>query len=417
MRVAIDAQLIPGGDHGGTEQVVISLVGALGKLDCEQDEYVIISHWRDPDWLRPYLGPNQSIVTLWSRPGQSLRNALWVVLRRVASKSLAAVRRLMPRLTANVPAIPRSKGFYESLGVDLVYFAFQSYVRSSMPSIYNPHDLQHLHYPQFFAPEQVAMREALYRAGCAESRAITVPSKSAKDDIVQQYGIAPGKIYVTYWAPPADLYPDVTDTLLSDVASKYQLPQAFAFYPAQTWQHKNHLRLLEAIALLRDRDGIPLNLICTGKQNDFWRTIARRIRELRLEQQTRFLGFVKPDELRALYHLAQFVVHPSLFEGGGLPVLEAFRAGVPVACSNVTSLPEYAGNAALLFDPTDVASIADALRQMATNVALREELRQRGSERIRLFTWERTAKMYRALYRQVAGVPLSEEDSALLAEA
>jgi glycosyltransferase involved in cell wall biosynthesis len=203
----------------------------------------------------------------------------------------------------------------------------------------------------------------------------------------------------------------------TSIQAKIHLPDSFALYPAHTWEHKNHSCLLEALAGLRDRAGLIVNLVCTGERTTFGRTIARRIRELRLEQQTRFLGFVKPDELRALYHLAQFVIHPSLFEGGGLPVLEAFRAGVPVARSNVTSLPEYAGNAALLFDPTNVASIADALRQMATNVALREELRQRGSERIRLFTWERTAKMYRALYRQVAGVPLSEEDSALLAEA
>ena len=217
--------------------------------------------------------------------------------------------------------------------------------------------------------------------------------------------------------PPTELYGATTNRDAENIARKFHLPDSFALYPAHTWEHKNHLRLLEALAGLRDRAGLIVNLVCTGERTAFGRTIARRIRELRLEQQTRFLGFVKPDELRALYHLTQIAIHPSLFEGGGLPVLEAFRAGVPVACSNVTSLPEYAGNAALLFDPTDVASIADALRQMATNVALREELRRRGSERIRLFTWERTAKMYRALSRQVAGVPLSEEDSALLAEA
>jgi glycosyltransferase involved in cell wall biosynthesis len=130
----------------------------------------------------------------------------------------------------------------------------------------------------------------------------------------------------------------------------------------------------------------------------------------------RFLGYVTATELRAIYHAAQFVIFPSLFEGGGLPVLESFHESVPVACSNVTALPEYAGDAALLFHPFSIESIADVLRRMTTDADLRETLRQRGSARIRLFTWERTAKTYRALYRQVARAPLSDEDRALLTD-
>ena len=158
-----------------------------------------------------------------------------------------------------------------------------------------------------------------------------------------------------------------------------------------------------------------VNLTCTGRQNDFWPTIKKRINELRLGNQVRFLGFVRPIELRALYHLAQFVVFPSLFEGGGFPVLEAFHEGAPVACSDVTSLPEYGGDAALLFDPTSTESIAEAMYRMSTERELRATLRQRGSARIGLFTWEQTAKTYRALYRQVAGRLLSDEDHHLLA--
>jgi glycosyltransferase involved in cell wall biosynthesis len=203
---------------------------------------------------------------------------------------------------------------------------------------------------------------------------------------------------------------------LKKIVHKFRLPLSFSFYPAQTWEHKNHLRLLEALALLRDRNGLEIHLVCTGKQNDFWRIIKKRVYELRLQNQVHFLGFVDATELRALYHLAQFVIHPSLFEGGGLPILEGFREGAPVACSNVTSLPEYAGDAALYFDPTSVESIADALCRMTTDVDLRESLRQRGVARVRQFTWERTAKTYRALYRKVAGKKLSDEDRDLLKE-
>jgi len=129
----------------------------------------------------------------------------------------------------------------------------------------------------------------------------------------------------------------------------------------------------------------------------------------------RFLDFVSSSELRALYHLAQFVVFPSLFEGGGFPVLEAFREETPIACSAVTSLPEYGGDAILLFDPTSVESIAQAIHRMTMDVQLRTKLRQRGAARISSFTWERTAKMYRALYRKVAGHPLTDEERHSLA--
>jgi glycosyltransferase involved in cell wall biosynthesis len=241
-----------------------------------------------------------------------------------------------------------------------------------------------------------------------------MPSNWARKDVARQYGIAPKKIFAILYGVPTALYDSPTSQSLAQITRKFRLPELFAFYPAQTWAHKNHIRLLEAMALLRERERLSMNLVCTGRKNDFWRVIEKRIHELKLEKQVRFLGYVTATELRAIYHAAQFVIFPSLFEGGGLPVLEAFHEGIPVACSNVTALPEYGGDAALLFDPFSIESIADAWRRMTTDANLRETLRQRGSQRIGLFSWERTAKMYRALYRQVAGVPLSDEDQVLL---
>jgi len=280
--------------------------------------------------------------------------------------------------------------------------------------IYNPHDLQHLHYPQFFTQEQIAWRETIYAAGCGYAPAVAVESQWVKDDIIRQYGIAPEKISVIRWGSPTELYKLVTNRTLVDVRQEFRLPKTFALYPAQTWPHKNHIRLLEAISSLRDQD-VFINLVCTGKKNNFWPAVKKRIRELKLEEQVRFLGFVSPTELRALYHLARFVVFPSLFEGGGFPVLEGFREETPVTCSAVTSLPEYGGDAVLFFDPTSVESIAEAVRRMGTEPELCATLRQRGSERIRLFKWERTAKAYRALYRKMAGHPLSDEERHLIA--
>ena len=416
MQIIFDAQLVPGGHHGGIEQLVQGLVRALGRLDGDET-YIVASHWRNPDWLKPYIGSNQKIVTSlsYSQSGATrlLPQSISVPMRRLWRKA----REYVAIRAGGAPTVPASNGFYESLNANVLHFPFQGYVRSNLPCIYCPHDLQHLHFPQFFPSEQIAWRETIYRAGCAESQAITVGSQFAKDDIVKQYGIAPEKIYVTHWAPPTDVYSEVNEESLTHTRNKFNLPQIFAFYPAQTWRHKNHLRLLEALAILRDRDHITLNLVCAGTRSEFWRVIEKHIREMRLEYQASFLGFVKPHELRTLYHLAQFVIHPSLFEGGGLPILEAFREGVPVACSNTTSLPEYAGDAALYFDPVSPESIANAAKRMATDEALRASLCARGAARVRTFTWERTAKMYRTLYRHVAGGVLSNEDHELLAYA
>ncbi len=312
--------------------------------------------------------------------------------------------------------VPESDGFYEALGVDLLHFPHQRFIRCSLPTIFNPHDLQHLQFPQFFSKEDAAWREAIYRAGCSHAQAIAAESRWVKGDIVRRYHVDARKVYAILRGSPTQLYDQTTGKILAKAKRKFRLPEAFAFYPAQTWAHKNHIRLLEALRLLRDRDGLAIHLVCTGKKNSFWPQIEARIRKLKLDNQVNFLGFVSPSELRAIYHLAEFLVFPSLFEGGGFPITEAFQEGAPVACSCATSLPEYGGDAVLLFDPTSTESMAQALRRMSADARLRETLRQRGSGRIRLFEWERTARTYQALYRKVGGRPLSREDCALLEE-
>ncbi len=305
---------------------------------------------------------------------------------------------------------------FDSLGSQVVHFPFQSFAHTAAPSIYNPHDLQHLHFPEFFTTEDYAKRERLYPDACRSAAAVVVESRWIKDDIVGQYGIDPDKIHVVLWGAPTEAYePPLVDAVVR-LRHELRLPDSFALYPAQTWAHKNHVRLAQALRLLRDREGIRVDVVCTGTKNAHWPTIKREVERLGLEDQMRFLGFVSPQTLRGLYAAAQFLVFPSLFEGGGFPILEAFYEGTPVTCSNVTSLPEYAGDAALLFDPASVDQIASAMHRLALEPDLRSALRDKGSMRIERFTWERAATGYRAIYRSVAGGPLSEEDRSLLAE-
>ena len=371
---------MPGGESGGVEQFVLGLVKSLGRLTDGPEEYVVVAHRDAPTWLEPWLGPNQRLVVGTPPPGRVRR-----ALRRASRRSPLA-----------------TDGFFESLGVVAVHFPYQSFVDCRLPTIYNPHDLQHRHYPEFFTKEQLAWRETMQSQGCRRADAVAAESEWARQDVIRQYGVDPAKVNAIARGAPTELYPPPSEEAVADVRRRLELPEAFAFYPAQTWPHKNHLRLVEALELLRTRDGLRVHLVCTGKTTEHWREIQTRLGELRLEDQVRHLGYVEPVELRALYRLAQFVVVPSLFEGGGFPLLEAFAERTPVACSAATALPETGGDAVLLFDAVSVDGIAEALRRMTTDEELRATLQRRGDERIKHFRWQRTAEAYLDLYRRVA---------------
>ena len=155
-------------------------------------------------------------------------------------------------------------------------------------------------------------------------------------------------------------------------------------------------------------------LVCSGHLNELYPKLERRAEELGLGDKVSFVGFVEPLQLRCLYELATGVIFPSRFEGWGMPVTEAFSLGVPVACSNVTSLPEVAGDAALLFDPNSAEEMADAAWSLWTDPELRARLIERG-RRARKLSFEQPTRTFRAHYRRIAGHPLSEEDRHLIA--
>ncbi len=416
LRIAINAQIVPGRGHGGIESVLTGLVSALGKLEGPE-EYVLICPPAAPAWLQPYIGSNQ-IVTQAPGPaatqqdvGEGFKKALGP-LRPIIRRARHLIA--PPSPPRKWPDVPVSNGFYESLGCEVIHFPYQEFVVCALASIYNPHDLQHRHFPQFFTAEHIAERETIYTAGCHYSHTVAVGSQWIKDDVIRTYGTHPSRLQVIPWAPPTQAYEEPTTEDFVRLKAKLRQLSPFAFYPAMTWEHKNHIRLLEALAVLRDRDNQRVNLVCTGHQNQFWSCIEQRIRELKLQDQVTFLGVVPTKDLRVLYRLSQFVVIPSLFEAASGPLYEAWLEGVAAACSTVTSLPEQAGDAALLFDPYSVEAIAGAIAQLAAKPGLREELQTRGARRLQDFSWERTAKAYRAVYRRAAHRALNEEDRWLL---
>lgn len=399
MRVCIDARL-GSGLSGGVEQVVIGLASALSDGDCG-DEYLFMSHPESDSWLRPYLGgPCRLIHSRLEYPGQP---------------GLAAWKRRLRGLLGRSHHIPTSDGVAEAHGSDLVHFTFQEAFLTELPSIYQPHDLQHLHLPDLFSASEVRRREVVYRTHCERAAQVLVMTSWGKRDLIDKYGLPEEKVAVVPWGSVLEHYPEPVPEELEKVRSRLALPDRFLLYPAQTWPHKNHLRLLDAVALLRSR-GVRVHLVCPGQQNHHYPAITEHQRRLGLEDAVRFPGFVTTIDLRALYALADGVVFPSLFEGWGLPVNEAFSAGIPVASSSAASLPDLVGDAGLLFDPIDPDAIATQMHRLWSDGELRRKLAERGRRRAELFTFDRSARLLRAHYRDVAGNRLSQEQALLLAE-
>jgi glycosyltransferase involved in cell wall biosynthesis len=416
LRIAINAQ-IPAGSGAGGIETVLRVLATLNQLGGNE-EYIFIGHPTEADWLEPLLGERQMLVRA-PVPEKQFKPNKSENLKRMLGRLRPIIRSLKNFVTPPskfLPSVPVSDGFFESLNCDVIHFPYQDYVYcAGVPTVYNPHDLQHRHYPRFFASQEIERREIIYPAACRAANTVVVASRFVKQDVIENYGTEAEKIQVIPWSPPEVFLDEFTEQEAAGLLEKYDCPpRPFILYPAMTWEHKNHLRLLEAVYYLRESAGLKINVVCTGHKNSFYEKIEKRLRELNLESQIRFTGIVEYKELSMFYRLAQFVIVPTIFEAASAPLFEAWQHGTPVACSKVTSLPEQALDAALLFDPLSVEEIAGAIKTLTLDEKLRAEYRTRGFRRLRDFDLERTTKSYRAVYRKAAGAALTDEDLDLL---
>ena len=396
IKVCVDARL-KSGHFGGVEQFIIGLAHGLTQLSPSGVDVKYLVAEGEDAWLIPHINsPEQFIYASQSMQGIVTR---W----QSCFKWKSPIVRYLKNKSSLLPvSIPRSDGTIEQHEIDVIHFAKQGGFLTDIPTIYQPHDLQHLHLSEFFTPRQRKMREILYRAFCKEAQKIIVASQWVKEDLTQQYDLPQEKVEIIRCAPPLSTYRDMTASDLESVTQAYDLPETFIFYPAQTWAHKNHLRLLEAIHRLRIERGVTVSFVSTGRKNEHFENIWKKVEALKLEEQVHFLDFVSPTALYALYKLATLVVIPTLFEAGSFPIWEAFLAGTPVACSNVTSLPDQVGDAAVIFDPYDVSSIAEAIHLLWSKNDVRERFVKAGTKRVAELSWVKTAEQFCLLYEQVS---------------
>ena len=368
MRVAIDARKL---HDFGIGTYTRNLLRYLARLDRDS-EYVLLCH--EPDLgIGAQLGPNFRTV-LESSANYSLREQVHVpwVLRRERPDVFHAPHYVLPAATR-------------------------------CRAVVTIHDCIHLMFPQYL-PNRAAYiyaRVSMWTAVRRSHRILTV-SEASKRDIIHFFNVPPEKIVVVYNAIDERFRTAPSEEVVARVRERYQLAQAFVLYVGNIKPHKNLVRLIEAYDLLRSRGFDDMKLLIIGDEISKLPALRRAVHRHKLHKHVRFLGYLSDDTLAVLYRLAGVFVFPSLYEGFGLPPLEAMACGTPVVTSNVSSMPEVVGDAAVLVDPYEVDSIADGMQRVLSDSTLSAELRTKGIARAKEFSWERSVARTRELYQEVA---------------
>jgi glycosyltransferase involved in cell wall biosynthesis len=270
-------------------------------------------------------------------------------------------------------------------------------------SVVTIHDCIHLMFPQYL-PNRFAFGYARTSIGLAAKRATRVltVSESSKRDILRFVDTEPDKIAVIYNAYDERFAIDPAEEDVVRVRERYQLQDEFVLYAGNVKPHKNLERLIDAFHIVRNRGLDHLKLVMIGDEISKYTALRRAVHRHQLHKYVRFLGYVPEETLAVMYRLAGVFVFPSLYEGFGLPPLEAMASGTPVVTSNVSSLPEVAGDAAVLVDPYDPHAIADGIYRVLTDADLRKDLRRKGVARAGQFSWEQSVRRVRRIYSEVS---------------
>lgn len=369
MKIAIDASTLS--TQGGPRAYVLGLLDALGRIDRE-NSYVIF--YNDPQHLGRFPWAREVVL-----PGKAPLRRLW-------------------REHVALPLACRCEG------VDLLHGPKSAVpFWSPCPTVVTLHDLIPITHPETETRAAGLYWRLQIPVAARRSTFIITDSDHARREIVEMFAVPAERIAVTPlgYPPAMDAPPD--QQRAAAFRERFSLPDRYILYVGTIQPRKNLGMLIEAYARLRSGGDTDLKLVIAGRKGWLYDTLFARITELRLEDEILFTGFVPDDDLPDLYDGADLFVYLSLFEGFGLPPLEAMSRGIPVVTSNTTSLPEVVGDAGITVPPEDLDAVVTGMRQVLTDSDAAERLRRFGVERARGFSWERTARETLAIYRQVAG--------------
>jgi glycosyltransferase involved in cell wall biosynthesis len=380
MRAVIDLRWMRPGVAGGIENLSRSFVKQLLSLDAFNRYTVLVPAQVRYDFdLRSR--PNVK-VTACDGPGH--------YSRRLLDQGL---RSLHHRLKVD---------YWRSPEVDALRRAhtLDAEVALSVPGYINPDfaplknvlivpDIQHEYCPELFSAEALDERRRVYTNSIRQADHLCAISEFTRQTLIERLGVPPERVTTTHLAADPLFHPESAYRGRPQrVLKRFGLEAGeYLLLPGHTWPHKNHRTAFEALRIVRDAHRLEPLLVCTGNPREAHADLLTTIRDLGLGDRVRFLGYCSASEMPALYEGAAGLVFPSLFEGFGLPLLEAMWCDCPIACSDSTSLPEVAGDAALLVDPRSPEHLADAISRLLTDGTLRRELIERGRRQRAKFSW------------------------------
>jgi glycosyltransferase involved in cell wall biosynthesis len=372
MRIGINGQLLRD-RYGGIDYYIVDLVNSMARL-CPENEYLVYADKRvfENDTF-PRDGINRRATSFPNRI-RSCR-IIWEQMRlpslliRDQVDVLHAPGYIMP-LAPGVPTVVTIPDVISFLLPRLCETANRLYFRLFLPAVSR-------------------------RAG----RIITM-SESSRKDIIRVLGVDRVKIDVIHSGVHSSFVPIADESELRGIRAKYGLPDRLVLFVGKLEPKKNIVRIIQAFSLLKEKYAIPHDLVIVGPKGWLFGDIFKAVDELRLHRRVHFLGHVPRSDLPYLYNAADVFVFPSLYEGFGFPPLEAMACGTPVVTSSVSAIPEMVGDGALMVEPTDVGAISRAVYSILTEENLREELREKGRQRVKLFSWTKTARKTLGVYEE-----------------
>jgi glycosyltransferase involved in cell wall biosynthesis len=383
MKIALNAVSLAPGRMGGVETYFRNLVRSLQEVDTANSYYLVCNN----RYLPSFALSNPRFVHVPNR--YSKPSPLWYLRNAVKETTrMDILRPLMDRLDMDVIHHP---------------FSFLNPMNLRTPSVLTFIDMQHEFFPEYFSPRDLQFRRKLYHSSAEQAVRIISISEHAKTSLIERYGIHPDKIDAIHigYDPKFRVIDD--PDLLKSVRSSYGLHGPFMYYPAATWPHKNHLRLLAAFKLLKERYHFDGQLVLSGIAMQANNSVCAEIARLGLRDDVVVLGYLPQENLPCLYNLARLMVFPSLYEGFGIPLVESMACGCPVACANVTSIPEVAGDAALTFDPLSADDMAEQIWSLWNDDSLQQDLKAKGLDRAKQFSWHTMARQTIHVYEKALG--------------
>lgn len=409
--IAVDlTPVLPGGTNGGAKIFVLELLRRLAIM-APETQFVLLTQAAAHDELASLDRANvrRHMVVGAAEVVTMDRRLLRLVARVVPHLPSAKIRRIVSRVSYELISMFKrnhSLPLVRDKNADLLFcpFTAPTYFVPGIPTVCTIYDLQYKTYPDFFSADDVAQRDRTFKEACQKSTMLTAISDYSRDSAIAWGRLDPARIKTIYlrMARRAGDYVPSDEAILDRVGVT---SQKYLFYSANFWKHKNHEMLFAAFGMAC-HGGLSddVKLVCTGAPDARQAWLKQAVRAMGLGDRILFPGFLPTGEFAALMANSRGVIFPSLYEGFGLPVVEAMAAGIPVACSNTTSLPEVAADAALLFNPKIPIEIAQAIESLANDDELRARLVQAGQARaVEFLDSDRMAEEYWELFQHAVG--------------